>query len=78
MRHPVGAGSGGKDVCASTTGEEEVEVEGLISQIIGAILSGISFVGVCAQPALEYGPVSVAVPIKAGVINAPQCELGGR
>jgi hypothetical protein len=53
-------------------------MEGLIAQIVAAILSGVSFVGVCVQPAIDAGPVSVAVPIKAGVIGAPTCEPGGR
>jgi len=53
-------------------------MEGLLQQIIAGIISGSSFLGVCAQPAVDAGPVSVAVPIKAGLINAPQCEPGGR
>lgn len=53
-------------------------VEGLIAQIVAAVISGTSFLGVCAQPAVDAGPFGVAVPIKAGLINAPQCEPGGR
>lgn len=53
-------------------------MEAILQQIVGAILSGVSLLGVCAQPAVDAGLVSAAVPIKAGVINAPQCEPGGR
>lgn len=53
-------------------------MESIIGAIVSAILSGVSFGGVCIQPAVDAGPVSVAVPVKAGLINAPQCEPGGK